>query len=179
MHTLHRIWAPGNYARRRRVGTGDCCAKGPCARGDDPPACILQELKDGTSYVHGAVYKERQPGLLCGGGEEGVGLKYRVSSQWTRFVAVERKEEVLEGGRQNQGVGEPRPSGLDDEEEWDNVIEDRGDSDDDDYGLSLSLGGLPTDKCSFLIQMTQRSKCFHDSAIYGPHNAGGGGGVVQ
>ena len=49
-------------------------------------------------------------------------------------------------------VGESRPSGLDDDEEWDNVIEaSRADSDDEDYGLSLSLGELPAGKCSFLI----------------------------
>ncbi len=55
---------------------------------------ILQELKDGTSYVHGAVDKERQPGLLAEWvKKEGVraGLKYGVVSQWTSFVAVERR----------------------------------------------------------------------------------------
>ena len=106
---------------------------------------ILQELKDGTSYVHGAVDKERQPGLLSEWvKKEGVrvGLKYGVASQWTSFVAVERKEEV-------SVVDESRPK-LDDDEEWDTVIESRHDSDDDDYGLSLSLSGLPAGECSFL-----------------------------
>ena len=58
---------------------------------------ILQELKDGTSYVHSAVDKERQPALLAKWVQnEGVrvGLKYRVASHWTSFVAVEREEEA-------------------------------------------------------------------------------------
>jgi len=100
---------------------------------------ILQELKDGTSYVHGAVDSERQPGLL----QEGVrvGLKYEVASHRTSFVAVERNKESEEEERRDQGVvGESPPSGLD-EEDWDNVIEARDDSDDEDY--SLSLDGLP------------------------------------
>lgn len=57
---------------------------------------ILQELKDGTGYLHAAA---------SGGGvigewvkKEGVrvGLKYRVASQWTSFVAVVRSEEERE-----------------------------------------------------------------------------------
>jgi hypothetical protein len=138
---------------------------------------ILQELKDGTSYVHGAVGvdKERKPGLLAEWvKKEGVrvGLKYGVASQWTSFVAVERKEvEVVEKievermeveeERWDQGVvDESPPSGLDDDEEWETVIEAERDEDDgnDDEMYSRPHGGPPAGKCSFsnLIQTKRR-----------------------
>ncbi len=126
---------------------------------------ILQELKDGTSYVHGAVDKERQPGLLVEWvKKEGVrvGLKYGVASQWTSFVAVERKEEVVEEEerreamevveeeeRRDQGVDELPLSGLDDDEEWDTVIE----AERDETRSRLRLAG----KCSFLISSRQNN----------------------
>ena len=41
--SLARV-ASRNHGRRRRVGTGDCCAEGPCAGGDDPSACCKEDL---------------------------------------------------------------------------------------------------------------------------------------
>jgi len=94
---------------------------------------VLQELKDGTSYLHGAVDKERQPGLLAEWvKKEGVrvGLKYGMASHWTSFVAVERKEEVVvveaNEERQDQRVVDESTTGLDDDDdddEWDTVAE--------------------------------------------------------
>jgi hypothetical protein len=132
---------------------------------------ILQELKDGTSYVHGAVDKERQPALLAKWVQkEGVrvGLKYGIASHWTSFVAVERKEEVVEEeemgteemevveddeeeeeeeaeGRRNQRVVDVSPpSALDDDEDF--VMENKRDGKDDMYH-----GGPADCKCSFPI----------------------------
>jgi len=116
---------------------------------------ILQELKDGTSYVHGAVDKERQPALLAKWVQkEGVrvGLKYGVASHWTSFVAVERKVvkeekmvveememevdvEVEEAGSRHVSP----PSALDDYE---------------DYVMRGNDGGPPACKCSFLVSST-------------------------
>jgi hypothetical protein len=124
---------------------------------------VLQELKDGTSYVHGAVDKERQPGLLAEVvKKEGVrvGLKYGVASHWTSFVAVERKEVVEEERRvverQDQGVvDESPPSGLDDDE-WHTVTEAERDSDngEDDRSRLRSHGGPSAGKFLFLISFS-------------------------
>ncbi len=133
---------------------------------------ILQELKDETSYVHGAVDKEKQPGLLAEWvRKEGVrvGLKYGVASQWTSFVAVERKdeeaveveeeeeekktvveeEEEEEEERRDQGVvdGAP-PSGLDDDDDdWNTLTERDSDGGGDDEVYSRSRSEVPTGKC--------------------------------
>jgi len=123
---------------------------------------ILQELKDGTSYVHGAVDKERQPALLAKWVQkEGVrvGLKYGVASHWTSFVAVERKgvevlkeeetEEEMEEERWDQGgVDVSPPSALDGDE--DQVMEaEHINKDGNDY--EMYRGGPPVCKCSFPI----------------------------
>lgn len=55
---------------------------------------VLQELKDGTSYVHGVTDKERQRGLLAEGGR--VGLKHGVASQWSSLLLL-RGEAGTEG----------------------------------------------------------------------------------
>ena len=118
---------------------------------------VLQELKDGTSYLHGAVDKERQPGLLAEWVKrEGVrvGLKYGMASQWTSFVAVERKEEevvVVEADeeRQDQRVVNESTSGLDDDDDWDTVAEaGRASYDGGGNGMySRSQSGAPAGKC--------------------------------
>jgi hypothetical protein len=78
-------------------------------------------------------------------------LKYGVASQWTSFVAVERKvEEEMEAEVEKREVERMEVEG---DEEWDNVIEaDRdGDDGDDDEMYSRSHGGPPAGKCSFSI----------------------------
>jgi len=127
---------------------------------------ILQELKDGTSYVHGAVDKERQPALLAGWvKKEGVrvGLTYGVASHWTSFVAVERKEEeVVEAERRREerrdqgGANEPPPSGLgddNDDEDWDELA----DRESDDGNGDRSHGGPAAGKCFSSVQTKRRS----------------------
>ena len=132
---------------------------------------ILQELKDGTGYVHGAVDKEKQPGLLADWvKKEGVrvGLKYGVASQWTSFVAVERKDEETveeekreakkkeveaeeEEERRDQGVDEAPSSELDEDEDWDTFIDIDAERDsDEDEAHSRSRGGTPVGRCLFL-----------------------------
>ena len=133
---------------------------------------VLQELKDGTSYVHGAIDKEKQPGLLAEWvKKEGVrvGLKYGVASHWTSFVAVERKDEkVVEEEKKEKGkevevevkeeedqgeLNELPPSVLGDDEDWGTL--DADDCSDQGFGLDdvVSCGSLsaaPTGKFSFL-----------------------------
>ena len=120
---------------------------------------ILQELKDGTSYMHGAVDKERQPGLLAEWvKKEGVrvGLKYGVASHWTSFVAVERKEEEkeeaeveAEESRDRMVVDEPPPSELDDDDDdWDTVVDAERNREGSPHG------GPPAGKCSHSDETT-------------------------
>jgi hypothetical protein len=121
---------------------------------------ILQELKDGTSYVHSAIDKERQPALLTEWvKKEGVrvGLKYGIAGHWTSFVAVERREEERETESRDQGfVDVPPPSGLDDNEEWDTVDTELGDGNETPGG---SRGGPSAGMCSSLIRQKKwRSK---------------------
>jgi len=64
---------------------------------------ILQELKDGTGYLHGGGLPlvGRGPGVFAEWvRKEGirVGLTYGVASQWTSFVAVVKREEEQAGG---------------------------------------------------------------------------------
>jgi hypothetical protein len=121
---------------------------------------ILQELKDGTSYVHSAIDKERQPALLTEWvKKEGVrvGLKHGIAGHWTSFVAVERREEERETESRDQGfVDVPPPSGLDDNEEWDTVDTELGDGNETPGG---SRGGPSAGMCSSLIRQKKwRSK---------------------
>ena len=90
---------------------------------------ILQELKDGTGYVHcgkGGVGE----GWVRGEGVR-VGMRYGVAGPWTSFVAVVRKEG--EGEREGR-VGDGSLGGLDDEDGYEFV-------DGDDDGASGGEGG--------------------------------------
>jgi hypothetical protein len=100
---------------------------------------ILQELKDGTGYLHSGKFtisQERNPGAFAEWvKKEGVrvGLTYGVASQWTSFVAVVKREE-------EQVVVDDGPSsGLDDREGFEFVGDD---SDDDGNGGPGASGNV-------------------------------------
>lgn len=104
---------------------------------------ILQELKEGTGYLHSGKYgisKESHPSAFedCVK-REGVrvGLKYGLASHWTSFVAVTQTKD-------EQRVNEESLTGLDDDESYEFV-----DGNDGDGSNSDITGGATSGKSRF------------------------------
>ena len=114
---------------------------------------ILQELKEGTGYLHGGRYgvsRERQPeafGELVKKEGARLGLMYGVASHWTSFVAVVRQD------AEEQRVEDDSLGGPDDEEEYDFVdsgSEDDGDGDGNVGVASSSFWGSASSEFWYL-----------------------------